>query len=127
MKTITFRGKRTDNGEWVYGYYFKDMAEGRTYHVIGETPLLAHEIDPGTVGQFTGLHDMAGVGIFEDDIIELTLGRLGYVMYHEDLAQYVLTRTGLAHTSLFYIHNEHNKEILIIGNIHDNPEILSTK
>lgn len=121
-REIKFRGRRTGNGEWVYGYYFKDMAEGRAYHAIGETPLLAHEIDPETVGQFTGLHDMAGVGIYEGDLLNNEFGGIWAVRFNKDgfWECYDYSNAG-------YYLSDYLKSSEIIGTIHDNPELLNTK
>ena len=66
MREILFRGKRTDNGEWVKGFYcvFNDKAH-RIYTGYAETDCGnyypdAFEIDPSTVGQYTGLSDKCG-------------------------------------------------------------------
>lgn len=60
-REILFRGKPIDKkfGEWVEGFYLKDMDNGEIKDYIFNCPLKI-EVDPGTVGQFTGLTDIKG-------------------------------------------------------------------
>lgn len=65
MREILFRGKRLDNGQWVYGYYAYDR--GKYHYIKSVDDSFNYRVDPDTVGQYTGLKDKDGNKIFEGD------------------------------------------------------------
>lgn len=116
MREIKFRGKRLDNGEWAYG----DLHIRTPFpHIHSEIDYGKVNIDPHTVGQFTGLHDKNGKEIYEGDIVRYDMGGECEVSY--------CIGGGFAGFDLSpAFHNEHQlTDVEVIGNIHDNPELLN--
>jgi hypothetical protein len=119
MRDILFRGKRKDNSEWVYGdlmhkhYNFNTKAD-KVIH----NNLMKYKVVPETVGQFTGLSDKNSKKIFEGDIIKAMMdyGPAGF--YERIVPIKWLDNVGYQ-WQYFDI-----PTIEIIGNIHDNPELL---
>ena len=155
MREILFRGKRTDNGEWVYGYFVKMFGE---YSIIPlEDENTVYPVVPETVGQYTGLTDKNGKKIFEGYIVKCRheMHRFGNEEYKQPYRSYefrVEEKCGLYGCSRnaryyrnyevhyykgrFRIKNKnithylscdyiYNHEVEVIGNIYDNPELLS--
>lgn len=127
---IKFRGKRKDNGEWVYGFYY-EKPSGKSYIYNNQTRL-HHKINPATAGQCTGLKDMHGVKLYEGDI----MGFHAYGYYYIGVVQYsnagaafgVKCKTASETETCPYLDVViNNHRAVKIGNIHDNPELLEVE
>ena len=129
MHEILFRGKRMDNGEWVYGFPFSYKV-GFAIEGIETWSGGRHRIDPSTVGQYTGLTDKHGKKIFEGDVVECLQEINGnWIDKHIEIG-YVEMRYGA-----FGLHRKQgyyrpfkdwleDYEYEVVGNIHDSPELL---
>lgn len=125
MREIKFRGKRLDNGEWVLGDLHLNTPYPHIHFGFGNRA----KIDPDTIGQFTGLLDKNGKEIYEGDIIIEKLRRARkdgerLVICFDDF-EYDGKNANGATTSLSLLVEYHTIEV--IGNIHDNPELLKTE
>lgn len=119
MREIKFRGKRLDNGEWVYGDLFR--MNGFPYIYPGH-----YEVIPDTVGQFTGLLDKNGKEIYEGDIVANDFGNTNIVnMTVEWCTDGYWALHEIDGDDTMHFVADYLKEIEIIGNIHDNPELLT--
>ena len=117
-REILFRGKPIDKkfGEWVEGFYMEDLDNGRVKSFIFNPPLQI-EVDPETVGQFTGLTDRKGNRIYEGDIFE-SIYVIAVVEWDKDARFLGFT----SQRRILYVGRE--PKVDIIGNIHDNPSLL---
>ena len=130
IREVIFRGKRTDNGEWIEGSLLGiDWCDKpSTYSIAPNTPVsVFYSVLPETVGQYTGLTDKNGVRIFEGDIVHCVskLDSADMVVIFE-CGQFRMVLAEKYHeyqTNVgYYDINCFAKEV--IGNIHDNPELL---
>ena len=134
IREVIFRGKGADNGEWVEG----DVLQTRyhsghiEYQIMPQTPVSsAYPVLPETVGQYTGLTDRNGVRIFEGDICRFKRFNdiyIGKIVFNVKTASFVMWYQSIVGA---YGEKATHKMLLsvcdgieVIGNIHDNPELL---
>lgn len=121
MRQIIFRGKRIDNGKWMYGFYALFASNKGLKHVIYTGAkydyAISYEVIPETVGQFTGRYDKSNNKIFEGDIVKCLSLEYGYVnkevYYSEDKAKFALHSCGTDYEFDEYINVE------VVGDIYD--------
>lgn len=126
MREILFRAKRFDNGEWIYGDLLTPTDIMDVWEISENTGMGdRYEIDPETVGQYTGLKDKNGNKIFEGDIVKFV--RYGVVTWHEVLGGFVLffrPQNPFGSSLHWMLFDIGICPYEVIGNIHDNPEIF---
>lgn len=133
MREILFRGKATNrdpnrsyrtkykNGDWVYGL----LTDVENYAGFSEMTNIngvsGIEVDKNTVGQFTGLTDKNGEKIFEGDIVDILTENEEIGVVKWDDGGFIVSADGFC---VDFQHNINGTDVEIIGNIHDNPELL---
>lgn len=125
MREILFRGKRKDSCGWIKGYYIFRKIWESDVHIIrtvdnGFDSYIEFEVIPETVGQYTGLPDKNGKKIFEGDIVKAPDGEIFKIEWHSVALSWILRNK--KSSCLAYLRYLDMFEI--IGNIHDNPELL---
>lgn len=147
MRTIKFRGKRCDNSEWVCGYYVgctetwkgghfhkswiitSARSNGGFFALQGRYP-----VQDQTIGQYTGMHDKNGKEIYEGDIVKMSTA-----IYGDEIFKVSYENSHIGAFCLCYDEQEDTSRFVsifgrdygyepfyceVIGNIHDNPELL---
>lgn len=144
-REICFRGKSKSTGEWVEGYYVGDNTIIPFNEVVYDLGFIdtspCHDCYPGSIGQFTGLYDKNGKEIYEGDILrgnEYPFNCDGVDNYFAEIVWadnvcgfYRLTHKkpnstvrGISHGNWEQLDEDDIKSFEVIGNIHDNPELL---
>lgn len=132
-------------GHWVEGYYYEDLQDGEWCSWIQEcNDIIHYKVDKDTLGQFTGLVDKNGKEIYEGDILrgdEYPYNCDGVDNYFVEIVWadnvcgfYRITHKkpnstvcGISHGNWSELDKEDIKSFEVIGNIHDNPELLKTE
>ena len=148
MREILFRGKRVSNGEWVIGGIIKVFHPN--YDCENEEEFLSQKpncycicaknkdffVEQASIGQYTGLTDKNGNKIFEGDIVKNNRKEISVVTYgrhnigccgccydsHDSVGFYLKDEFGHAESD-----EDVWTDVEIIGNIHDNPELLESE
>lgn len=144
MQEILFRGKRIDTGEWIEGYVYRVFEKFRTtFLMVKDMHACSYEVDPETVGQYIGLKDKNGKRIFEGDIVKA----VSRDYYGSEFQGVVLFKGGCFGVEFEYLPKISSRKSFhrigeigrwqdmgasgtisytyeVIGNIHDNPELL---
>jgi uncharacterized phage protein (TIGR01671 family) len=127
-RTVKFRGRQIDTGEWKYGYYRQFWCcNNGTTHIISDDCGSTWEVIPETVSEFTGLTDMKGKEIYEGDIVASVLPRDGQIISVGDV-QFDCGVFGIEwiekkNSTMFGGWGQRHR-IEVIGNIHEHKHLL---
>lgn len=137
MKEILFRAKRKDNGEWIEGYYYKRIQEGKVVDAIERyngniDSIEYYEIYQNTLCQFTGKNDKSGNKIWENDIvsavwysyIEPIEDITGRVIFDQEWCAYVICDECMKTKSELNGCGAYTYEFEVLGNVFDNLELI---
>lgn len=128
MREIIFRGLREDAGGWVEGD-LRQYTSGTMEIKNNSFPLFLFEVEPETVGQYTGLKDRKGKRIFEGDILRF------YNVHTQELfpavcvVEYGDFNCSCCHGVYGWCFSDgedirHYNDYEVVGNRWDNPELM---
>ena len=142
MREILFRGKSLDNGKWESGYLLENQGRTFIYQATndnGRISVAAVEVDPATVGQYTGLKDKNGERIWEGDILKWDdqsngrYWRFAVVKIDPDIqfdCSPIDCINGVLNSSRYnfrfgnFAYKDTDNHLYVIGNIHDNADLI---
>lgn len=124
-REILFRGKRVDNGEWVEGCLLYDTEQNEAFiaEYFEDRSAYIRAVDPETVGQFTGKSVKTGK-VFDGDIGK-SIDGIFLVCGDDEKAAFVMRFLEYPYETLYL--EEMWDDAEIIGNIHDNPELMEVQ
>lgn len=147
-REIKFRGKRLDSGEWLFGdllqvanEVFISPSDGDWFDFISRIknnvfnlPAAKYAVMPETVGQYTGLHDRTGKEVYEGDVVFWIAidmqgrgkGEQGAIIWDKHTMAWAIMRDKPTSDGRPCIISRpfDRKHLEVVGNIHDNPELL---
>ena len=125
MREIKFRGKSLKSKRWIYGQLLSGNDQAAIMVINGNklNTFDSRMVDPSTVGQYVGLNDIHGKGIYEGDVLMvegIKTNRYSKVWWNPEKFTFYIGHAPLD----AYLKNEYNLcEFCIAGNIYDNPEL----
>lgn len=128
MSPRKYRGLRVDNGEWVKGWYVVEGCHEPKPHFIVEVNGRWNQVIPETVGQYTGEKDRNGVEIYGDDIARFNHHgkRLTGEVFQSATGEWTISAGTVGESADLY-YGRVKKDIEVIGNRHQNPELLEAR
>lgn len=139
-RQIIFRGKRFDNSEWIVGDLVENQGRFFIYHATSETTIednddckiavIAVEVNPATVGQFTGLLDKNGKEIYEGDRVNVVQAERNFdivVKWSNEAMAFMACYADGKQSPFSWFTNLQVYQLTVIGNIYDNPSLISDK
>jgi uncharacterized phage protein (TIGR01671 family) len=143
MREIKYRGKSIETGEWIYGYYVCTHDRHRIIYEDYEGCYCEEEVDPETVGQYTGLKDRNGTEIYEGDILLVTseiytnFGKIPTGKFSKEYYEVIWKDDGWGYKVLRSDHTIEGTEIKglkvttkyakVIGNIFQDGDLLDSE
>lgn len=149
MREILFRGKRIFDEQWVYGTMYKTAIDINPFILTVGKSGCSYQVYEETVGQYTGLKDKNGNGIWEGDIVDLfgmkgkavqEFGTFGIAfmktidydlletkMPFNNSANFCFNDNFISLWEIFCNYGQDDNtlyDVEVIGNVNDNPELL---
>ena len=122
MREIEFRGKGIRNNIWVYGDLKRGLAPEKVVHIFDYTLNIWVAVIPETVGQYVMRKDKNKKKIYRGDIVRVFDLQDNYIIeYNNELAAFCTK-----HGNIWFPLPIDDKEIEVVGNKYDNPELLES-